>query len=84
MNLCPVCGEDFGGVQAYDAHRRGSHDYCWSPERPDGRRCLTPSELQERGFWRNSRGRWSLPGSASLSKEYRKPKVTETKTQGSV
>ena len=66
MNVCPSCREDFGGIQAFDAHRIGKHAYCFSLDRPDGRRCLTTSELLARGFWRNSRGRWSLPSSRSI------------------
>jgi hypothetical protein len=66
VNLCRACSEVFGGVQAFDAHRLGRHAYCFSPEHPDGRRCLTTSELLARGFWRNSRGRWSLRSSRTI------------------
>lgn len=68
MTLCTTCGQEFGGVHAFDAHRVGSHAYCFSLERPDGRRCLTPAEMLARGWERNSRGRWSLPCSLALSK----------------
>jgi hypothetical protein len=71
MNLCTACGEDFGGVQAFDAHRVGKHAYCYSPARTDGRRCLTRTELAARGLWLNSRGRWSLPQSRRMDSSYR-------------
>jgi len=67
VNLCTGCGEDFGSVSAFDAHRvgkfrqRGPSAYTgpladWQPEK--GRRCLTPAELLEDGWTRDSRGRW--------------------------
>lgn len=60
MNTCVSCGQDFGSVSAFDAHRVGRHTQLFSHETPDGRRCLTASEMHARGFKRNSRGRWSL------------------------
>jgi hypothetical protein len=60
MNLCPTCGEDFGSVSAFDKHRLGNHEYVLSEERPDGRRCLTPEEMQGRGMKKDKRGRWRL------------------------
>lgn len=36
-------------------------DEDWRPE--FGRRCLDPSELRERGFTRDKRGRWRRPAS---------------------
>jgi hypothetical protein len=70
VNLCTRCGEDFGSVSAFDAHRlgrfiqRGSAEYTgpiasWSPEK--GRRCLTVEELFKSGWARDSRGRWRQP-----------------------
>jgi hypothetical protein len=74
MNLCTTCGEDFGSVESFDAHRvgnypqRGPSEYegsleAWTPDK--GRRCLTVEEMesgsfQGRQFVRNGRGRWSL------------------------
>jgi hypothetical protein len=74
VNLCTTCGEDFGSVEAFDAHRVGSYPQRgpseyegsiedWTPGR--GRRCLTAEEMENgsfrgRQFVRNSRGRWSL------------------------
>jgi hypothetical protein len=70
VNLCRACGEDFGSVAAFDAHRVGRHAYTYSegarmdPVREDGRRCLSVEELHERGFVRNARGRWSIASHA--------------------
>lgn len=83
MNLCTTCGEDFGSVEAFDAHRvgnypqRGPSEYegaieDWTPAR--GRRCLTVAEMesgafQARQFVRNARGRWSLEKRLNRSRE---------------
>lgn len=75
MNLCRTCGEDFGSVFAFDAHRVGKYlptsspEYVgpledWTPAR--GRRCLSVPELEERGFVRNRRERWSLATSLEV------------------
>jgi hypothetical protein len=61
VNLCRCCNEDFGSVTAFDAHRVGKHEYPWSPEQEDGRRCLDTEDLKERGWHRDSRGRWRRP-----------------------
>ena len=74
MNLCTTCGEDFGSLEAFDAHRvgdylqRGPSEYGgsledWAPVK--GRRCLTVEEMESgsfrgRQFVRNGHGRWSL------------------------
>jgi hypothetical protein len=66
MNLCRGCGQDFGSVKAFDAHRVGVHAYTYTeglamdPPREDGRRCLSVEEMEAAQFVRNSRGRWSL------------------------
>ena len=67
MNLCRSCGEDFGSVTAFDAHRVGKHTYTFAeglkmePPREDGRRCLAVDEMLHSGrFTRNEYGRWSL------------------------
>jgi hypothetical protein len=59
MNTCSACGEDFGGIVAFDAHRVGKHAYDYSTQHPDGRRCLTQKEMLEKSFKLNSRGAWS-------------------------
>jgi hypothetical protein len=67
MNLCRACGEDFGSVSAFDAHRTGTHEYALAkgfrmePPRDDGRRCLEADELERAGWHRDSRGRWRRP-----------------------
>lgn len=63
LNLCRACGLDFTSLGGFDTHRVGKHDYSWSLEHLDGRRCLAPSELEERGFRQDARGRWRLPAS---------------------
>lgn len=67
MNLCRACGEDFGSVGAFDAHRTGKHAYTFreglalDPPLEDGRRCFDTDELREKGWARDSRGRWRQP-----------------------
>ena len=64
MNLCTACGHDFAGVAAFDRHRVGKHAFTYSeglklyPPREDGRRCLHETEMVERGFTTDKRGRW--------------------------
>jgi hypothetical protein len=83
MNLCTTCGEDFGSLEAFDAHRVGSYpqrgpsEYrgpteAWAPDK--GRRCLTVDEMESgsfraRQFVRNGRGRWSLEKRLNRSRE---------------
>jgi hypothetical protein len=65
VNQCGACGENFGGLTAFDAHRVGKHEYTYSeglamtPPVEDGRRCLPPAELELEGFTTNARGSWS-------------------------
>jgi hypothetical protein len=65
-NLCTGCWENFGSVDAFDAHRVGRHEYTlWEglhmePPREDGRRCLSVEEMQEHGFAVGVRGRWTI------------------------
>lgn len=61
LNLCTSCGQDFGGERAFDLHRVGDHDHLFSPDHPEGRRCLTEQEMIERGMYRGRYGRWSQP-----------------------
>jgi hypothetical protein len=61
LNLCRGCGCDFTSVKLFDRHRVGVHVYDYSPEQPDGRRCLTVEEMQSKGWERDARGRWSDP-----------------------
>jgi len=68
MNACATCGENFGSVAAFDAHRVGKYlqtgtgEYDgpveeWTPDK--GRRCLTEAEMLASGFVRNDHGSWS-------------------------
>jgi hypothetical protein len=63
---CRACGEVFGGLDAFDTHRVGTHQYtsteglAMNPPREDGRRCLSTWEMEERGFGKTARGRWSI------------------------
>lgn len=57
MNLCRGCDQDFASVESFDAHRVGKHAFDFSPERPDGRRCVTTVEMLDRGFRLDPRGR---------------------------
>jgi hypothetical protein len=65
-NLCRSCNEDFGSLTAFDKHRIGTHSYTFlegmdmNPPREDGRCCLDEAEMLERGFLKNSYGRWSV------------------------
>ena len=63
VNECSACARDFGSLGAFAAHRTGSYAHAWSLEHPDGRRCLSESELRERGFTLDRRGRWRRPAS---------------------
>jgi len=49
MNRCSGCGEDFGSVAAFDAHRAGRFDVSW-PEDLDGRHCMDEDEMVLRGL----------------------------------
>jgi hypothetical protein len=61
VNVCAVCGEDFGSVSAFDAHRTGRHEHVFSPQDPEGRRCFSAGELIRRGWTRDGRGRLRRP-----------------------
>jgi hypothetical protein len=60
-NGCSACGQDFSSVAMFDLHRVGVHSYDWSPERPDGRRCLDEEEMEAKGWELNADGRWHDP-----------------------
>ena len=61
LNYCTTCGADFGGVTAFDKHRVGKHAFLCTPDRLDGRRCLTTEEMLGLGMYINAQGRWSQP-----------------------
>lgn len=56
---CATCKERFADEYAFDAHRVGEHDYLWSEERPDGRRCLQLAEFAAAGLV-EAAGVWAL------------------------
>jgi hypothetical protein len=47
---CGVCCLDFVSEDAFNRHRVGTHEYDWSLDRPDGRRCLDVDELASVGL----------------------------------
>jgi len=47
--LCRGCGERFNSVKSFDRHR---------VDRTEGRRCLLPSEMRQRGMKLNRQGFW--------------------------
>ena len=53
---CDGCGDYFGSVVVFDRHRVGSYGNPGEPKY--NRRCLTPSEMEARGWVRNGRGFW--------------------------
>ena len=53
---CPACGEYFNRVSTFDRHRSGS--YAKPGEWSGDRRCLTVSEMQAKGWMKNSAGFW--------------------------
>ncbi len=55
MNECTVCGQVFGSLKGFDAHRVGKYTM------PDSRRCLTEKELLSKGLHQRSNGVWSFP-----------------------
>jgi hypothetical protein len=72
LNLCRACGEDFGGLTLFDRHRTGKHEYRWGLDRPDGRRCLHPEEMEALGWRKDRFGRWSRPTPAIAHEEARR------------
>jgi hypothetical protein len=64
VNLCRCCGLDFASVEAFNKHRVGTHEYTHDEGlavgRPDGRRCLAPTELSAAGMELDPRGRWRM------------------------
>lgn len=54
---CSVCGEPFQSQTLFDKHRVGKYE-------PDERRCLTPDEMQAKG-WRHDGRTWRGPKAES-------------------
>jgi len=61
---CPACGKVFTATSVFDRHRVGEYDIR-APKY--GRRCLTSAELEQAGYWLNSRGHWSRLRTAPLT-----------------
>ncbi len=63
-NLCRSCGLDFASVEAFDKHRRGTHEYTHQEGvavgKTDGRLCLTHTEIPAAGMELDPRGRWRI------------------------
>lgn len=82
LNECGSCGLDFTSVSAFDRHRVGVHEYKFSegqrmdPPREDGRRCLVPSELRDKGFKQNERGQWFDPARRDAAREFFSSRVS--------
>lgn len=49
-NQCPGCSVCFNSTRAFEKHRVGDHGV--------NRRCLTPTEMLERGMAKNAAGFW--------------------------
>jgi hypothetical protein len=61
LNGCARCGRDFASLAAFDAHHLNVNSkHYWSPEHPDGFRCMDEDEIAER-FDLDDRGRYRLP-----------------------
>ena len=53
--LCRTCGQYFNSTGMFDRHRLGRHD-LFAPH--FGRRCLTVTEMRERGYVVGAKGFW--------------------------
>ena len=62
MNLCRACDQDFSSLTGFDSHRVGREADDYSPEHPNGRRCLTQTELLAKGMHLDRFGRWRMAG----------------------
>jgi hypothetical protein len=60
LYACADCGADFGGKTISRRHRVG---------RGSGKRCLTASEMQAKGWRKSDRGRWVLPAPRGFKKD---------------
>jgi hypothetical protein len=76
LNLCRSCDQDFASVAAFDQHRVGVHAYSYweglrmDPPVENGRRCLAPEEMRERGMSENARGRWQIDAAVARAREH--------------
>lgn len=60
---CTACDDLFNSTTAFDGHRVGAFETLTSGSQ---RRCLTPAEMEDKGWLRNSRGFW-ITGSREAS-----------------
>jgi hypothetical protein len=72
--FCTTCKENFTGLEAFDRHRVGTHEFTFqeglrldSP-REDGRRCLDEEEMRARGWAKSVRGGWFDPARSPASR----------------
>ncbi len=70
LNECGGCGEDFTSVSLFDRHRVGVHEYEFDLDHEDGRRCLHPHELRDKGFEQDDNGRWFDPVKRERAREF--------------
>ena len=68
---CSACGKDFASQQYFERHFVGTSDYLWSPERPDGWRCLSTEELRAKGYEQDQYGRWRNARNAARGRSLR-------------
>lgn len=69
---CPSCGKEFKSVSGFDGHRVGKYI-------PDTRRCLTENELKSKGWYKDNRGWWRMPG--HKPERFRIFKISQEKTK---
>ena len=70
LTECGVCHLFFAGTTAFDLHRVGKQAYDLSPERPDGRRCLSADEMPEAGMALDDQGRWYIVRDAEHARRH--------------
>ncbi len=61
LNQCTLCLEDFGSLRLFDAHMVGKPS-----DRTRG--CLTPAEMEGRGWRKDRFGRWVDPERAAKTR----------------
>ena len=55
-SLCRTCGETFGGMEGFERHRIGE----FNNQPPHyGRRCLSPAEMEAKGWVKTAKGLWT-------------------------
>ncbi len=77
---CPGCNELFSSVREFDRHRIGG--FAEPGEWGHKRRCMTPAELDARGWIRNVRGFWMQPRPQRAPAGVEGPRVSLPATAG--